>query len=64
MYSGIPAWKRLVDRSLTADKRASLIKIVLSDRSETDVIKCLQKDDAQSFIDVVDEVLYSFIPGE
>jgi len=64
VYSGIPAWKRLVDRSLTADKRVSLIKIVLSDRNETDVIKCLQRDDAQSFIDVVDEVLYSFIPGE
>ena len=54
----------MVDRSLTADKRVSLIKIVLSDRNETDVIKCLQRDDAQSFIDVVDEVLYSFIPGE
>jgi len=54
--SRIPAWKRLVDCSHTTDKRISLIADVFSDPDETEVIMDLRGDDAQSFIDVVDEV--------
>ena len=57
MCSGIPAWKRLVNRPLTKDERISLITDIFSDPEETEVVKRLRGDDAQSFVDVIDEVL-------
>ena len=57
MCSGIPAWKRLIDRPLAKDERISLIADIFSDRDETEVVKCLRGGDAQSFVDVIDEVL-------
>lgn len=50
-------WKRLIDRPLTAAERISLIVDLLSDRDETEAAKCLSGDDAQSFVNVVDEVI-------
>ena len=54
--SRIPAWKHLVDRPHTADERVSLITVIFSDPNETEVVKGLCGDDAQSFIDVIDQV--------
>jgi len=61
MYSGIPAWKRLIDRSLTTDERISLIKSIFSNHDENEMVKRLCGDDAQTFVDVIDEVLRHFI---
>ena len=58
---GVPAWKRLVD-SLTFEERISLITDILSDRHETEVAKRLCGEDAQSFVDVVHEVLDTLAP--
>jgi len=57
MCRGIPAWKRLIDRPLARDKRISLIIYLFSDREETEAAKRLRGNDAQSFVDVIDEVL-------
>ena len=56
-HSGIPVWKRLIDHPLAAAERISLIVDLLSDRDETEAAKCLSGDDAQSFVNVVDEVI-------
>jgi len=54
----ISAWKRLVDRPIVIDKRISLITAIFSDRFVAEAAKRLCKDDAQAFVDVVDEVLF------
>ena len=58
--SGTPAWKRLADHSLTSDERISLITAIFFDRSEIEVVGRLRGDDAQSFVDVMDQVLSHF----
>ena len=50
-------WKRLIDCPLGTNERISLITDIFSDRNEIEVAKCLRGDDAQAFIDVVNEVL-------
>ena len=62
--SGVPAWKRLIDRPLTTNECMSLIAEILSDRSEVEAIKRLSTDEAQSFVDVLDKVFPSLVPGE
>ena len=57
MCSGTPAWKRLIDRPLFKDERIALITDLFSDRDETEAVKRLSGDDAQAFVDVIDEVL-------
>ena len=47
----------MINRPLAKDERISLITDIFSDRDETEVVKCLSGDDAQSFVDVIDEVL-------
>lgn len=54
---GIRAWKRLVDRPFRLDERISLITDIISDRNEIEVVTGLNRDDAQAFVDAVDEVL-------
>jgi len=56
LCSGIPAWKRLINRPLTKDQRISLITYLFSDHDETEAVKQLCGDDAQSFVDMIDEV--------
>ncbi|KAF9644933.1 kinase-like protein [Thelephora ganbajun] len=56
---GIPAWKRLIDRPLAMDESISLIKGIFSDRNETEDVRHLRGSDAQSFVDVIDEMLDS-----
>ena len=56
-YSDIPVWKHLTDSPLTTDERVSLIADIFSDRDEIDTLKDLSGSEAQSVIDVMDEVL-------
>ena len=51
-----PLWKHLIDRPLTKDERVSMITDLFSDRDETEALKDLGRGDAQSIIDVMDEV--------
>ena len=60
--SGIPAWERLIGCPLCLDERVSLITGIFSDRDETEVVERLQGDNAQAFVNTVDEVL-STIPS-
>lgn len=53
----IPAWERLISDALPTDKRISLITAIFSDSNEVDTVNHLHGDDAQAFIDVIDEVL-------
>ena len=55
--SDIPVWKHLTDSPLTTDERVSLIADIIFDRDEIDTLKTLRGSDAQSVIDVIDEVL-------
>ena len=65
MCSGTPAWRRLIDRLPAADERISLITDMFSDHDETEAIERLHGDDAQSFVDVIDEVFpHSFVSKE
>ena len=50
----------MIDRSLATDERVSLITDVLSDHDETEAVQNLRGSDAQSFVDVVDEVIPHF----
>lgn len=52
----IPAWKRLIDRPLDPNDRISLITEIFADREEIETVRRLRGEDAQSFIDVIDEV--------
>jgi len=58
----ISAWKRSIDRPITIDKRITLITAIFSDRRVAEVVKRLCKEDAQAFVDVVDEVLFPTLP--
>ena len=47
------------------DKRISLITAIFSDRCVAEAVKHLSRDDAQAFVDVVDEVfLRSSVQGK
>ena len=46
----------MIDHPLPIGERVSLIADMFSDRDETEAIKRLQGNDAQMFVDVVDEV--------
>ena len=56
-YSDVPVWKHLVDSPLTTDERVSLIADLFSGPDEIDTLKSLSESDAQSAVDVMDEVL-------
>ena len=62
--SGVPAWRRLIDCPLITNECTSLITVLLSDRDEVEAIKRLSIAEAQSFVDVLDQVFPSLIPGE
>ena len=53
----IPAWKHLTDSPLTTDQRISLVADLFSNRDEIDTHKALNRSDAQSVIDVLNEVV-------
>ena len=53
----ISAWKRSIDHPIAIDKRISLITAIFFNHHVTEAVKCLCREDAQAFVDVVDEVL-------
>ena len=59
MCSEDPAWKRLIGHSLVTDERISLIKTIFSNHNQVQMVANLSGDDAQTFIDVLDEVSVS-----
>ena len=60
----ISAWKRSINRPIAADKRISLITTIFSNRGVAEAVKRLSRDDAQAFVDAVDEVLsHSSVQG-
>ena len=54
-------WKRLIDCPPVASEQIPLITAIFSDDDEIEVVRGLCKDDAQAFIDIVDEVRTFFL---
>ena len=55
----------LISGAVPQGERASLIEATFSGRKVTEMVRCLRGCDAQTFIDVVDEVRYrSSLPGD
>jgi len=50
-----PACERLIRRAFALHELPSLIEAISSGEDESDTIRCLRGDDAQTFIDVIDE---------
>ena len=57
MYCRISMWKRSMDQPIAIDKRISLVTAIFSNRGVAEAVKRLSRDDAQAFVDVVDEVI-------
>jgi len=55
-HTNSPAWKRLISHTLTTEERISLITEIFSHRDQVVMVGRLYGDDAQTFIDAVDEV--------
>jgi len=61
----ISAWKRSIDQPIAIDKRISLITAIFSNHRVAEAVKHLCREDAQAFIDMVDEVLpHSSVQGK
>ena len=54
--SELPAWKQLISRTSTTDERISLITTIFVDRDQVEMVMRLSGDDAQTVVDVIDEV--------
>ena len=55
----IPACKRLISGSLSQQQIISLIKAIFTSKDEVAMIRDLRGDDAQTFVDVVNEVHFA-----
>ena len=55
-YSHEQAWKRLISCGVPRDELPPLIETIFSERKTTNIVDHLQGNDAQAFIDVIDEV--------
>ena len=55
MHSEDPAWKQLISRTLATHERISLITTIFSDHSQVEMAGQLSGDNAQTFVDVIDE---------
>jgi hypothetical protein len=56
MCSEEPAWKQLISHTLTTYERVPLITAIFSDRDQIEMVEKLSGDNAQNFINVIDEV--------
>jgi len=54
--SNPPAWKRLISDPLSMDEYTVLITSIFSNRDEVEVVGYLSGDDAQTFVNIIDEV--------
>ena len=62
VYSELPAWKRLISPTLSAHDRISLITSIFLDRNEVEVVGNLSGYDAQTYVNVVNEVSIHILP--
>ena len=62
IHSCLPAWERLINNHHATEEGISLIADIFSHPSEAEVVKDLRGDNAQSFINVVDEVPPILLP--
>ncbi|KAF9645415.1 kinase-like protein [Thelephora ganbajun] len=58
----IPTWKRLITQALPTDERISLITTIFSDDDQVKMVENLIGNDAQTFVDAIDEVLDTLTP--
>jgi len=58
--SNVTAYGRLVRREFAPHELPSLIEAILSNNDDGEMIRCLPGDDAQSFVDVIDEARSTF----
>jgi len=56
MCSEQPAWERLISHALSTRERIPLVTAIFSDRNEVGMVGNLCGDNAQTFINVIDEV--------
>jgi len=56
MYSEHPAWKQLINPTLAMHERIPLITTIFSDNKQVEVVMQLSGDDAQAFINMIEEV--------
>ena len=61
--SGGLALRRLVSRVVLQDELPSVIETIVSNMNATDIVKRLQGNDTQTFVDILDEVGYPAIPS-
>jgi len=62
LCSDLPAWKQLTSSTLETHKRIPLVRTVFSDSEEVEIVGHLCGDDAQTFVDVIDEVSLTLPP--
>jgi len=55
-----PACRRVIRRTFATHELPSLIEAIFSSKDENNMIRCLLRDDAQTFIDVMNEVRPAF----
>ena len=48
----------MISQTLALDERISLITTIFSDSNQVEVVGQLSGDEAQSFIDIIDEVIF------
>ena len=58
LNSDAPACRRLIERVFAPGELPSLIEAAFSSKDETDMIRRLRGNDAQTFIDVIDEACH------
>ena len=54
--------QRLVSPEVSKDELPPLIATIVSNMKASDIVECLKGNDAQVFIDVIDEVCYQALP--
>ena len=60
--SGIQALQRLVGRAVPRDDLPSVIETIVSNMKTTSIVECLERSEAQIFIDTIDEARHHTIP--
>lgn len=55
------ALRRLISNTLPQHELPSVIAAVISNVKSTDIVECLQGSDAQTFVDIMDEVCHRAI---
>jgi len=58
------AWKRLLSKTITTRERVSLVITIFSDHNRVEIPRHLSRDDAQTFIDIIDMDDVSFCAKE